>query len=226
MEFTTSRRIQRCSLAVFMIALSWFNLSAPISALLSGGIQRTLDGEAVSRRSKPALRSRDTNRTEEVSMHGNFVNAFNQQKANNEGSYKLYNTPDSPDWPTDAMWREELADLLSPKAELFNHIHAQYEQFCDSNERGYSFYEEHEGVCTVFGDCHYQFCNRDGMKTPAVSPYTVKVITPEDISVAVSFANKYNIQVSVKLTGHSKWFNGTAPLVDESVLTLSISLSP
>jgi FAD/FMN-containing dehydrogenase len=54
-------------------------------------------------------------------------------------------------------------------------------------------------------NCTYQFCNVNGKRKSNRPAYTVMVMTEQDISVALQFANRYNIPVTVKTTGHSEY---------------------
>mmetsp|Transcript_13776 Transcript_13776/g.21279 ORF Transcript_13776/g.21279 Transcript_13776/m.21279 type:complete len:586 (-) Transcript_13776:131-1888(-) len=120
-----------------------------------------------------------------------------------------YTTIDDPDWPYDSIWQSELGAILSTDARLFNNMNIgedRYYELCpedDDDKPGYSFMLEGNGLCMIEENCRYRFCNRDGQEVNGLPAYTVDVRTPEDIQSAISFANKYNIQITVKNTGHN-----------------------
>lgn len=116
-----------------------------------------------------------------------------------------YTTVGSNDWPSEDVWQSELGSLLSPQARLLNNMNSQNEYFdlCDEDADGFDFMGEGKGVCMIEQACRYRFCNRDGNQESAIAAYTVDVRTPQDIEECFRFANKHNIVVSVKTTGHN-----------------------
>lgn len=116
----------------------------------------------------------------------------------------FYTVVGDPSWPADSVWQNELASLLSPNATLFNNLGVDYEALCYVGGP-LEWITEGQGICVIHDDCHYRFCNLDGRKILNTPAYTVDVRTPEDISAALKFADEeYNIQVTIKTTGHSK----------------------
>jgi hypothetical protein len=125
---------------------------------------------------------------EDVSVVHNFV-----------GSYQ---------WPEDYVWQRELASVLSGGARLMNNMHltnspnALDASMCADVSTFAEF--RANPVCLPEEACRYQFCNLDGRQVSNLPAYTVDVRTTGDIVQALGFAERYNIQVSVKTTGHSK----------------------
>lgn len=120
-----------------------------------------------------------------------------------------YAKPGTENWPSDEVWESGLRDLLSPGASLIDNSFVNnkvaYDFLCLGLE-GYDMLKEGNGVCMIDEDCKFRFCGRDGNGVFNLPAYTVDPRSVQDIQAAVRFANQHNIQVSVKNTGHSKYF--------------------
>lgn len=102
-----------------------------------------------------------------------------------------------------------MGSQLSPNANLFNHVFGDdgdtedaWDDLCWDGVT-YDWIHKGEGVCTIPEQCQFQFCNWDGKRTWNLPAYTVDARTEGDIQQAFSFANRYNIPVTIKTTGHS-----------------------
>jgi hypothetical protein len=118
-----------------------------------------------------------------------------------------YNFVGSPQWPGDNIWRSELASILSDGASLTNNMMVTTAQdFLNVCENVSTIGEFRENpICVPNDDCQFQFCNLDNKEVNNLPAYSVDVRTPGDIIQALSFAERHNIQVSIKTTGHSKY---------------------
>lgn len=64
------------------------------------------------------------------------------------------------------------------------------------------------GMCMQHHNCAHDRC--DATKTWNLPTYSVRAESDSDISIALAFANKYNIPVSIKTSGHS--YSGSSTL--------------
>ena len=118
-----------------------------------------------------------------------------------------YNSQNSVEWPTTGEWLG-LARSLSKSSAVFGPFHpADYEKLCgpdglDDYSNPFEIAVGGQGVCMQYDSCVNEFCLEEnvGDDLPA---YVVKASTENDITLGVKFANKYNIQLSVKSSGHS-----------------------
>jgi len=120
-----------------------------------------------------------------------------------------YNVFPSLFWPSDSLWQSELASRLSSGARLINNIYSApvdaYNNMCPWDGSVESWQKGGNGLCMYHNNCEFRFCNLDGQRVVDLPVYSVDVRTPGDIVAAMEFAGKYNIQVSIKTTGHSKY---------------------
>jgi hypothetical protein len=116
-----------------------------------------------------------------------------------------YNSPDCPSWPSEETWGSELGDLLSSDAALHGPIpETAFATDCRTlGTNAYAISQGGNGICTHAFACEYEFC-RDGEGFQQNIPqFVAEVKTAQDIQAALAFAQTYDIQVSVKTTGHS-----------------------
>jgi hypothetical protein len=118
-----------------------------------------------------------------------------------------YNFVGSPLWPADNVWQSELASILSSGASLTNNMMVTTAQdFLNVCQNVSTIGEFRQNpICVPNDNCQFQFCNLDNKKVNNLPAYSVDVRTPGDITQALGFAEKHNIQVSIKTTGHSKY---------------------
>ncbi|MEO0686725.1 MAG: FAD-dependent oxidoreductase, partial [Cyanobacteria bacterium J06649_11] len=57
------------------------------------------------------------------------------------------------------------------------------------------------GICMQYHDCSRQFCKKD--KPWNIPAYSVEALNVEDVQKSIAFANKHNLPVSVKTSGHN-----------------------
>ena len=123
------------------------------------------------------------------------------------GSVASYNTPFCPGWPSENVWNSELGSALTPQSVLHGPIpDSQSEAFFVANctthgTNAYQISASGNGICMHAYACAYQFCREEN--APNLPIYVLEAKTLDDISAALVFAEKYDIAVSVKSTGHS-----------------------
>ena len=119
---------------------------------------------------------------------------------------KEYTTPGSPNWPDATTWQRDLGAKLSTDAKLIDAIVDDTETMYDAScPRGVGP-DQREGVCMVHEACAFQFCHLNGKAVFDLPAYVVKARTTQDVQQAMLFAEKHNIPVSVKTSGHSEFF--------------------
>ena len=124
-----------------------------------------------------------------------------------------YNHPGCDSWPSQVTWENELGNLLSKSSRLhgpfFDQPGQEYTDNCyDSKyflQNDLKWINQGQGLCTFSHVCAAVDCDvhhHNGGESNLPS-YTVQVRNVADIQAALQFAQRYNIAVSVKSTGHS-----------------------
>jgi hypothetical protein len=118
-----------------------------------------------------------------------------------------YNRPECEAWPSEKVWHDELGQRLSANAALTkvgiqtNASAAFYEGTCFP--LGTDPYQlSNTSICLQDPKCAYQFCDPQSHR-PNWPAYILTAKTYQDIRAGFVFANRYDIPVSVKATGHS-----------------------
>jgi hypothetical protein len=138
-----------------------------------------------------------------------------------------YNRPECDAWPSEAVWRGELESQLSPQASLtavgrsapsmtINNktLSTMYEETCFP--LGFDPYQiANTSICLQDPKCAYQFCDTEThqMNEPA---YILTATTVQDVQAGLAFANRYDIPVSIKTSGHS--FHGGSTAKDSLLI--------
>ena len=129
----------------------------------------------------------------------------------NEGTYTSsttqYNNQNSGKWPTTGDWLE-LVRTLSSSSKLYGPFKpSDYDEQCgpdgiDDYTNSFEIAVGGQGICMQYPSCINEFCleNNVGDDLPA---YVIKARYESDVSFGIKFANKFNIQVTVKSSGHS-----------------------
>lgn len=123
-------------------------------------------------------------------------------------SARKYNSQSDPDWPKTGEWLKLSRDL-SLLAELYGPFESSdYEDLCYIDNEHMSnpldIASKGEGICMQYSDCTNSFCLGElGAKRDNLPAYVLMAKEEKDIVTGVQFANKHNIKVSVKSTGHS-----------------------
>lgn len=120
-----------------------------------------------------------------------------------------YNTPDCPTWPSSEVWTADLASKLSTEATLHGPIPtSNFAAECLSHGTdSYAISAAGNGICMHAYACAYEFCRPDTFADPDMHfdlpEYVVEAKVTEDIQAAIEFAAAHDIEVSIKMTGHS-----------------------
>ena len=119
-------------------------------------------------------------------------------------SVLAYNRPGCPDWPTEADWERDLRSKLSNPyflTHIDRPIHTYVKQCLKGSQDTVDALTRGNGICMANHACANEFCQL--WEPHNIPAYTVEAHTVGDIQAAVRFANKYDIAVSVKSSGHS-----------------------
>jgi FAD/FMN-containing dehydrogenase len=135
-----------------------------------------------------------------------------------------YNRPECDSWPSDDEWDKDVRQDLSKHARLdkvnVKGLADAYDKTCIS--LGFDpFQLANTSICLQDPKCAYQFCQKDkddkhddkNLNQPA---YILTAMTPRDIKVGLEFANKHDIPVSVKTSGHA--FHGGSTAKDSLLI--------
>jgi hypothetical protein len=124
-----------------------------------------------------------------------------------------YNKPYCPSWPSDDVWSSELGNLLSADAVLHGPINPEEAYPADCENLGtdaYAISKAGNGICMHAHACAYEFCRPMEGYDYDIPIYSLVAQSEEDISAALKFAAQYDIEVSIKTTGHSYQGSSTA----------------
>lgn len=119
-------------------------------------------------------------------------------------SFKYCLPSNSSCWPSQSQWNEFKSKITGGKLHDISDD-GEYDKACaasDSDPKAaYILEDKGEGRCMQYRDCSKKKCDDDsGWNIPE---YSVEASVENDIIEAIKFANKYNIQVVVKTTGHN-----------------------
>uniref|UniRef100_A0A7M5XHT2 FAD-binding PCMH-type domain-containing protein n=2 Tax=Clytia hemisphaerica TaxID=252671 RepID=A0A7M5XHT2_9CNID len=113
-------------------------------------------------------------------------------------SKKKYCEPDLLCWPSQIEWNDFDESLNGTLHQLSPD---DYEQCEKQGDNAFNISSTGNGICMQYHDCSRQFCQSStSWNIPA---YSVEVKSVRDVQLAIAFANKYNIAVSIKTSGHS-----------------------
>jgi len=115
-------------------------------------------------------------------------------------TYKQYCKPENVTcWPTAQQWQELDSTLTGKLHQLVSTEYATCEQQGDD---AFNISKTGNGACMQYHDCSKEFCdgNSDKWNIPS---YSAEVVTVADVQNAIAFANKHNLEVTVKTSGHS-----------------------
>ena len=101
-------------------------------------------------------------------------------------------------WPTQSQWK----DLgVSLKGTIHQLEEDDYKQCIEQGGNSFNISSAGNGICMQYHDCSRQFCLKNSpWNIPA---YSVEALNVNDVQKAIVFANKHNIPVTVKTSGHS-----------------------
>jgi hypothetical protein len=127
-----------------------------------------------------------------------------------------YNTPDCPTWPSLDTWSSDLASMLSTEAALHGPIpNTAFAADCLSHGTdAYAISRAGNGICMHSYSCAYEFCRPDVFADKEMHydlpEYVVEAKVTADVQAAMVFAAAHDIEVSIKMTGHSYQGSSTA----------------
>ena len=120
---------------------------------------------------------------------------------------RAYNRPGCPGWPSQDEWETDLREKLSDPSLLhgpfFRHPTKIYVQEClhDEDLSDHNVLSKGKGLCMHRHACANEQCQI--VERSNIPAYTVEAVSVEDIQAAIRFANKYDVAISVKSSGHS-----------------------
>ena len=101
-------------------------------------------------------------------------------------------------WPTQSQWKD-LRDSL--KGTTHQLEEDDYKECIEQGGNSFNISAAGNGICMQYHDCSRQFCLKDSpWNVPA---YSVEALNVGDVQKAIAFANKHNIPVTVKTSGHN-----------------------
>ena len=111
---------------------------------------------------------------------------------------KEYCKRSDPCWPSQSQWNE-LGNSLNGSVHPLDKD--DYGVCQKQGDNAFNISAIANGICMQYHDCSRQFCIKDNpWNIPA---YSVEVLNVEDVQKAVVFANKHNMSVTVKTSGHN-----------------------
>lgn len=118
-----------------------------------------------------------------------------------------YNHRTSSKWPTTGEWLSLLRSLSEP-ADVFGPFYPEdYEVNCGSEEidimNPFVVATSGQGLCMQYPECANKYCLDDVDRFDNLPVHVVDARTELDIIKATEFANRFNIPISVKSSGHS-----------------------
>lgn len=123
-------------------------------------------------------------------------------------SFSVYCTPNDSCWPSVEEWNAFGESLGGNKLHA---IHDSMYMECILQGRNpFAISAAAHGICMMAHHCAKQYCDLESTVSNLPN-YTVVAETVHDVQLALSFANKHDILVSVKTTGHSYHGASTAP---------------
>ncbi|XP_066931256.1 uncharacterized protein [Clytia hemisphaerica] len=121
-----------------------------------------------------------------------------------EKTHCFYCTPKNRNcWPNSETWQRLLGDRLDGKLHKFA---PSILEKCSDISSSDSLSKAADGACMQIPDCSKRFCLAN--ETSNLPSYSVEAKTTQDVIYAIQFANKFNIAITVKTTGHS--FSGSS----------------
>ena len=112
--------------------------------------------------------------------------------------FKKYCSRSDPCWPSESQWKE-LGNSL--KGSIHKLEEDNYQQCLNQGSDPFNISATGNGICMQYSDCSRQFCKKDNpWNIPA---YSVEALNVEDIQKSIAFANKHNLPVTVKTSGHN-----------------------
>ena len=133
-----------------------------------------------------------------------------------------YNRPDCATWPGPDAW-QSLANSFTNGSILYalndnndtqeggQQQQQDFQEQCIvQGTNAFAIAASGNGMCMQNFQCQYQFCNLDNQRSDALPEYSVDVRSEVDIATVLHFANKHNIPVSIKTSGHSYMGSSTA----------------
>ena len=111
---------------------------------------------------------------------------------------KTYCKPGDTCWPTKSQWDAFSVTLSGPLTKLNTTMYASCEA---QGDNAFNISKTANGACMQYHDCSKEFCEENGdWNIPA---YSVEAHSSEDITKTFQFADKHDIQVTVKTSGHN-----------------------
>ena len=129
-------------------------------------------------------------------------------------SGSCYCTPSQSCWPEKAEW-DTLSTNLEGKLTKLNP--SGYEQCFTHGTDARGISGEGEGICMHAHNCRHEFCAGKGVED--IPAYSAEIKSVEDIQAALDFANRYDIAVTIKTTGHS--YSGSSSGKDTLMLWMA-----
>ena len=101
-------------------------------------------------------------------------------------------------WPTQSQWKD-LGDSL--KGTIHQLKEDNYKECIEQGDNAFNISATGNGICMQYHDCSKQFCIKNSpWNIPA---YSVDALNVSDVQKAIAFANKHNLSVTVKTSGHN-----------------------
>lgn len=118
-----------------------------------------------------------------------------------------YNHRTSSKWPTTGEWLSLLRSLSEP-ADVFGPFYPEdYEVNCGPEEidimNPFVVATSGQGLCMQYPECANKYCLDDDNRFDNLPVHVVDARSESDIIKATEFANRFNIPISVKSSGHS-----------------------
>ena len=112
--------------------------------------------------------------------------------------FKKYCSRSDPCWPSESQWKE-LGNSL--KGSIHKLEENNYQVCKQQGDNAFNISDSGNGICMQYHDCSKEFCKKDNpWNIPA---YSVEALNVEDIQKSIAFANKHNLPVTVKTSGHN-----------------------
>lgn len=134
-----------------------------------------------------------------------------------------YNHRTSAKWPSTGEWLGLLRSLSEP-ADVFGPFYPEdYEKVCSAEEidltDAFSVAKEGQGLCMQNPVCANRFCLEDSDLFDNLPVHILDARSEIDIIKGNEFANRFNIPISVKSSGHS--MSGESTLSDSLMIWLA-----
>lgn len=137
-------------------------------------------------------------------------------------SVPYYCNPDQSEcWPQTKDWKK-LALRLTGKLHLFDGgVMVDYQPCLDAGTNSTAIREAGNGICMMYHDCRYEFCNAGQPENVNLPAAAVEAITVKDLRFALRFAKIHRLAVTIKTSGHNYAGSSTGK---NSLLILTKSL--